>query len=46
MRHLFAFSTAAFLYSATCAFAADPVGSYSVEGTNPGGAAATAAPSK
>jgi hypothetical protein len=35
MRHLFAVGAAALLWSAT-AFA-DPVGRYSVEGTNPGG---------
>jgi hypothetical protein len=37
MRHLFAVSAAALLWSAASAFAADPVGSYSVQGTNPGG---------
>jgi hypothetical protein len=37
MRHLFAVSAAALLWSAASAFAGDPVGSYSVEGTNPGG---------
>jgi hypothetical protein len=36
MRHLFAVSAAALLWSAAAAFAADPTGSYSVEGTNPG----------
>ena len=36
MRHLFAASAAALLLSAATAFA-DPVGSYSVEGHNPGG---------
>jgi hypothetical protein len=36
MRHLFAVSAAAFLLTATTAFA-DPVGSYSVVGNNPGG---------
>lgn len=36
MRHLFALSAAALLSAAT-AFAADPVGSYSVAGNNPGG---------
>jgi hypothetical protein len=35
MRHLFAIGAAALLLS-TAAFAADPTGSYSVEGTNPG----------
>jgi hypothetical protein len=37
MRRLFAVSAAALLWSAASAFAADPVGSYSVEGSNPGG---------
>ena len=37
MRHLFAVTAAALLWSAATAFAADPVGRYSVEGTNPGG---------
>jgi len=37
MRHLFAVSAAALLLSAATAFAADPVGSYSVAGSNPGG---------
>ena len=37
MRHLFAFGAAALLWSTAAAFAADPVGSYSVEGANPGG---------
>jgi hypothetical protein len=36
MRHLFAISAAALLWSAASAFAADPVGSYSVQGSNPG----------
>jgi hypothetical protein len=36
MRHLFAVIAAAFLLSAATAFA-DPVGSYSVVGNNPGG---------
>ena len=36
MRHLFAIGAAALLWSTAAAFAADPVGSYSVEGTNPG----------
>jgi hypothetical protein len=36
MRHLFAVSAAVLLWSAATAFPADPVGSYSVEGTNPG----------
>src|SRR5664280_1264646 len=36
MRHLFAVSAAALLWSAASAFAADPVGSYSVQGSNPG----------
>lgn len=31
------FVAAALVWSAAAAFAADPVGSYSVEGTNPGG---------
>jgi len=35
MRYLFAVSTAALLLSVATAFAADPVGSYSVAGTNP-----------
>jgi hypothetical protein len=35
MRHLFV--VAALLWSVATAFAADPVGSYRVEGTNPGG---------
>lgn len=35
MRHLTASATAFLLWSAT-AFAADPVGSYTIEGTNPG----------
>ena len=35
MRHLIAAAAASLLWSAT-AFAADPVGSYAVEGTNPG----------
>ena len=37
MRHLFALGAAALLWSAATAFAADPVGRYSVEGNNPGG---------
>ena len=37
MRKLFAATTAAALLWSAAAFAADPVGSYSVEGTNPGG---------
>jgi hypothetical protein len=37
MRHMFALSAAALLWSAATAFAADPVGRYSVEGNNPGG---------
>lgn len=36
MRRLFAIG-AALLWSAVAAFAADPVGKYSVEGANPGG---------
>lgn len=36
MRRLFAMSLV-LLWSATLAFAADPIGNYSVEGTNPGG---------
>lgn len=36
MVHLFAVA-AALVWSAVAAFAADPVGSYNVEGTNPGG---------
>jgi len=36
MRHLFAVSAAALLLSVATAFADDPVGSYSVAGTNPG----------
>ncbi|MFN3657220.1 MAG: hypothetical protein ACK4UO_08205 [Pseudolabrys sp.] len=36
MRHLFAVALA-LAWSAVAAFAADPVGTYSVEGTNPGG---------
>lgn len=35
MRHLLAVA-AALLWSAVAAFAADPVGTYNVEGTNPG----------
>lgn len=35
MRHLIA--AVALLFSATLAFAADPVGTYNVEGNNPGG---------
>jgi len=37
MRHLFVASAAALLLSIATAFAADPVGSYSVIGNNPGG---------
>jgi hypothetical protein len=37
MRRLFAFSATALLWSAITAFAADPVGRYSLEGANPGG---------
>jgi hypothetical protein len=37
MCRLFALSSAVLLYGVACAFAADPVGSYSVEGTNPTG---------
>jgi hypothetical protein len=37
MRQLLAVSAAALLWSAATAFAADPVGEYSVEGANPGG---------
>ena len=37
MRRLFALSAAAVLWSAASAFAADPVGRYSVQGSNPGG---------
>ena len=36
MRQLLAISAAALLWSTASAFAADPVGRYSVEGTNPG----------
>lgn len=36
MRHLFAISAAALLWSAATAFAAEPEGTYRVEGTNPG----------
>jgi hypothetical protein len=36
VRHLFATSAAALLLSAATAFAADPVGNYSVAGSNPG----------
>ena len=36
MRHFFAV-TAALLWSVVAAFAADPVGTYDVSGTNPGG---------
>jgi hypothetical protein len=36
MRRLFAVSIA-LLWSVTLAFAADPIGSYTIEGTNPGG---------
>lgn len=37
MRHLLAASAATLLLSVATAFAADPVGSYSVAGVNPGG---------
>jgi hypothetical protein len=37
MRQLFAVSTAALMLSTAAAFAADPVGHYSVAGANPGG---------
>jgi hypothetical protein len=37
MRGLLAVSAAALLWSAVSAFAADPVGRYSVEGASPGG---------
>ncbi len=37
MRRLFTLSAAALLWSAANAFAADPVGRYSIEGSNPGG---------
>ncbi len=37
MRYKFAIGAAVLLWSAATAFAADPVGSYSVEGANPGG---------
>jgi len=37
MRHLFAATAAAAVLWSATAFAADPVGSYSVEGANPGG---------
>ena len=36
MRHLVTVSIAAFLLSMATAFAADPVGNYSVQGANPG----------
>ena len=36
MRQLFAISFAALLWSAATAFAADPTGEYSVNGSNPG----------
>jgi hypothetical protein len=36
MRHLFAIA-AALIWSVAAAFAADPAGTYDVEGTNPGG---------
>ncbi len=36
MRRLFAIALA-LMWSATVAFAADPVGDYTIEGTNPGG---------
>jgi hypothetical protein len=44
MRHVFAASAAAFLLTATTAFA-DPVGRYSVVGNNPGGGSNIAASS-
>ena len=37
MRQMFAVGAAALLWSAATAYAADPVGRYSVEGSNPGG---------
>jgi hypothetical protein len=37
MRHLFAVTAAVALLWSAVAFAADPVGTYDVEGTNPGG---------
>jgi hypothetical protein len=37
MRQLFAVSAVALLFATVTAFAADPVGSYSIEGSNPGG---------
>jgi hypothetical protein len=37
MRHLFVVSAAALLLSAATAFAAEPVGHYSIAGTNPSG---------
>ena len=37
MRHLYALSAAALLWSTATAFAADPVGRYTVAGANPGG---------
>ena len=36
MRHLFAVSAAVLLWSAATVFAADSIGTYNVEGTNPG----------
>ena len=38
MRHKFSISVAALLLSAVTAYGADPVGKYSVQGANPGGA--------
>ncbi len=40
MRHLFAIAAAALVLGITHAFAANPVGTYRVEGTNPGGGSA------
>ena len=37
MRHLPALAAAALLWSSVAAFAAEPVGTYAVEGANPGG---------
>ena len=37
MRPMLAIGGAALLWSVVAAFAADPVGSYSIQGTNPGG---------
>jgi len=37
MRHLPALAAAALLWSSVAAFAAEPVGTYTVEGANPGG---------